>query len=158
MTVTLYQLSYTAYRYHAHRISWAIMFNNVVYQATTDGRAFQLIPFSLISVVRSSTSGLLVASDTDNTPLHHGNHCRSGVQQLESTALLSVLVVTNISKNVLLSLVEGEGFEPPMSYALCRYLFQVMPSTTRPTFQYIYPESLVFSKPADHRGGLETIY
>ena len=53
------------YHYHAQRIFCAIMFNNVAYQAATDGRAFQLIPLILVSIVRSSTSGLLVASDTD---------------------------------------------------------------------------------------------
>ena len=105
------------------------MFNNVVYQATTDGRAFQLIPLSLISVVRSSTSGLLVASDTDSTPLHHGNHCRSGVQRLESTTLLSVLVVTNMSKNYF----SFHLWKVVDSNHRCSYAFRRRPMPFNPT-------------------------
>ena len=59
----------------------------------------KLIPLILVSVVRSSTSGLLVASDTDNTPLRHRNHCRSGVQRLEPPPCCQSCLF-NMSKNV----------------------------------------------------------
>ena len=57
----LYQLSYTAYRYrvlnYSHRIK----------PVPVAGREAH-IHLCLVSVVRSSTSGLLVASDTDSSP------------------------------------------------------------------------------------------
>ncbi len=92
------------YRYHAQRISCAIMFNNVAYQAATDGRAFQLIPLILVSVVRSSTAGLLVTSATGTNSVPSS---RPVSLQVVSAGIhrprCQSWFVTNMSKNVFLS-------------------------------------------------------
>ena len=155
-TRLLYQLSYTTYHYHAQRISCAIMFNNVAYQAATDGRAFQLIPLILVSVVRSSTSGLLVASDTDNTPLRHRNHCRSGVQRLEPPPCCQSCLC-NMSKNVSPFIICGRcrirTCDVPDSRCHLAVGYSSLPSTTRPTFRYIFAISFSFRKPANLAAG-----
>ena len=92
------------YHYHAQRISYAIMFNNVAYQAATDGRAFQLIPLILVSVVRSSTAGLLVtsATGTNSVPSSQPTSLQvvsAGIHRPRCQSWF----VTNMSKNVFLS-------------------------------------------------------
>ena len=133
------------------------MFNNVAYQAATDGRAFQLIPLILVSVVRSSTSGLLVASDTDNTPLRHRNHCRSGVQRLEPPPCCQSCLC-NMSKNVSPFIICGRWWirttDVPDSRCHLAVGYSFLPSTTRPTFQYIFAMvSFSFRKPANLAAG-----
>lgn len=97
----LHYITRHPYHYHAHRFLWAIMFNNVAFRAATDGRAFQLTPLSLISVVRSSTSGLLVF-------LRHWQHSTPSSQPLSlrcatagTTALLPILFVSTSQRTCL---------------------------------------------------------
>ena len=121
------------------------MFNNVAYQAATDGRAFQLIPITLVSLVRSSTTRLLVACVTGtNSVLSsqpsslqvvaagiHRPRCQSYFVPIsQRTCLLSLRKVRDSnSRYVAVCLVSGE-----------------VPSSTRPTFQTCmsYPEFCFF--------------
>ena len=96
------------YRYHAQRIFCAIMFNNVAYQAATDGRAFQLIPLILVSVVRSSTAGLLVTSATGTNTVPSSQPTSlwvvsAGIHRPRCQSWF----VTNMSKNVSPFIVSG---------------------------------------------------
>ena len=101
------------YHYHAQRIFCAIMLNNVAYQAATDGRAFQLTPLSLVSLVRSSTARLLVA-------------CATGINTTQSSQPASLLCVAagihrphcqswlspTCQRTISFHFVEGVGLEP----------------------------------------------
>ena len=91
------------------------MFNNVTYQAATDGRAFKLIPLILISLVRSSTARLLVH-------LRHWHQHRPiiatnvapGCIGWNTPTSVPVLVCPTCQRTYLLSsFVVGGGVEPP---------------------------------------------
>ena len=83
------------------------------------------IHLCLVSVVRSSTSGLLVASDTDSSPAPS-----SQPSSLQFVAVgirrprrQSYVVFQYVKKPLSFhSLVEGAGFEPAMSYTLRRLI------------------------------------
>ena len=148
------------YHYHAQRIFCAIMFNNVAYQAATDGRAFQLIPLTLFSLVRSSTTRLLVACVTGTNSLLssqpsslqvvaagiHRPRCQSYFVPIsQRTFLLSSLrkVRDSNSRYVAVCLVSGE-----------------VPSSTRPTFLMFfclksYYVTMSFLKTCEPHGGQE---
>ena len=89
------------------------MFNNVTYQAATDGRAFQLIPLILISLVRSSTARLLVH-------LRHWHQHRPiiatnvapGCIGWNTPTSVPVLVCPTCQRTISFHIVEVAGFEP----------------------------------------------
>lgn len=103
----LYQLSYTAYRYRV------LYYSHSIKPVPVAGREAH-IHLCLVSVVRSSTSGLLVASDTDSSPAPSS---RPSSLQFVAVGIRrprrqSYVVFQYVKEPFPLFIVEGAGVEP----------------------------------------------